>query len=153
MELERWLVYASIVLIVIVAPGPAALLCMSHGLEHGRTRTIATIAGLLSSSLVLISLSALGVGTALAASAFLFDVIRYVGAAYLAYLGISVWRSTGASPAPNALPSFESVTRKGRSICSAQVFSLASAIPRTFCSSVPSSLSSWTRHALRCSSC
>lgn len=93
MPLNHWLLFTTVVLGVVVMPGPAAALCLSHGVAHGRLRTLVTVLGLVLSSLVLIVLSVAGLGAVLASSALLFDVIKYVGAAYLIYLGVSIWRS------------------------------------------------------------
>ncbi|CAN7254269.1 LysE family translocator [Rhizobacter sp. LjRoot28] len=106
MTLTHWLVYVSVVLAVIVTPGPSALLCMAHGAAHGVPRTSATVLGGMCASLTLMLLSALGLGAAIAASDTLFHGIRLFGAAYLIHLGISTWRSppprfdgvTGSSP-------------------------------------------------------
>jgi homoserine/homoserine lactone efflux protein len=108
MSLNHWLLFASVVLAVIVMPGPAAALCLSHGVAHGPLRTLVTVLGLVLSSLALIVFSLAGLGAVLASSATLFDVIKYVGAAYLIYLGISIWRSPPgdalASRTPDAAP-------------------------------------------------
>lgn len=93
MSWQTWVAYAAVVFVVIITPGPAAALCMTHAAMNGSLRTLVTIAGLLLSSLTLISLSALGLGAALAASGTLFTVIKFGGAAYLIYLGIRIWRS------------------------------------------------------------
>ena len=45
MSLHHWLIYLSVVLAVIVAPGPSAILCVSHGVAHGAKRTVSTIVG------------------------------------------------------------------------------------------------------------
>jgi len=97
MPLNHWLLFTSVVLAVIVMPGPAAALCLSHGVAHGRLRTLVTVLGLVLSSLVLIVLSVAGLGAVLASSAMLFDFIKYAGAAYLIYLGVSIWRSDPVS--------------------------------------------------------
>jgi homoserine/homoserine lactone efflux protein len=97
MSFETWLVYTSVVFVIVLTPGPAAALCMSHGVTHGRTRTLLSIAGLLLSSVTLIGFSTLGVGAVIAASGTFFTVIKLAGAAYLVYLGVSIWRSPAAS--------------------------------------------------------
>jgi homoserine/homoserine lactone efflux protein len=96
MSWHTWIAYATLVFVVIVTPGPAAALCMTHSAVNGSLRTLFTIAGLLLSSLTLISLSAAGLGAALAASGTLFTIIKFAGAAYLVYLGIKIWRSPPA---------------------------------------------------------
>jgi len=98
MSWQTWIAYASIVFVVIITPGPAAALCMTHASVNGSLRTLFTIAGLLLSSLTLISLSAAGLGAALAASGTLFTIIKFAGAAYLVYLGVQILRA----PAPPA---------------------------------------------------
>ncbi len=105
MALHQWLIYVSVVLAIIATPGPAAGLCMSHGVAHGRLRTLFTIVGLLLSSVTLIGLSAAGLGAVIATSGTLFLIVKYVGAAYLIYLGVSIWRSPPSnSKTANAQP-------------------------------------------------
>lgn len=100
MSLEHWLIYVSVVALIVVTPGPAAALCLSHGVVHGRSRTLMTVLGLVSSSLALIALSSFGLGAVLATSSTLFAIVKYAGAAYLIYLGISIWRA----PVPEVRP-------------------------------------------------
>jgi homoserine/homoserine lactone efflux protein len=98
MTLEVWSLFLALVFTVILMPGPAAALCLSHGVTHGWIKTFATIFGLLLSSLVLIGLSIAGLGAILAASGTLFNVVRYLGAAYLIYLGVRMWRTRPSGP-------------------------------------------------------
>lgn len=97
MSLQLWLLYLSVILVVIVPVGPTALLCMTHGARHGKARSVATVLGGVSAALSLMALSALGVGALLATSNFAFQLITWTGAAYLVYLGIETWRT----PAPS----------------------------------------------------
>jgi threonine/homoserine/homoserine lactone efflux protein len=98
MTLEVWSLFLALVSTVILMPGPAAALCLSHGVTHGWIKTFATIFGLLLSSLVLIGLSIAGLGAILAASGTLFNVVKYLGAAYLIYLGVRMWRTRPSGP-------------------------------------------------------
>ena len=98
MSLQHWLLYVSVVLAVIVTPGPSAALCLTHGATQGVWRATATVLGGMVASLTLMTLSALGLGAAIAASTTLFLAIKFAGAAYLVWLGISMWRA----PAPAA---------------------------------------------------
>lgn len=101
MSLQHWLVYTSMVLVIIMTPGPAAALCLNHGVQHGRLRTLMTVLGLVLSSLTLITLSVAGLGTVTDTSGMLFTFIKYAGAAYLIFLGISIWRSTATKLEPS----------------------------------------------------
>ncbi len=93
MTWQLWLLYLSVILMVIVPPGPTALLCMNHGARHGRVRSLATVLGGVSAALSLMVLSALGMGALIAASDLAFQVLKWAGAAYLVYLGITTWRA------------------------------------------------------------
>ncbi len=98
MSLHAWLMFLALVVTVIVMPGPVAALCLSHGVSHGRLRSLATVTGLILSSVVLVALSMAGLGAILAASGTLFSIVKYAGAAYLIYLGVKMWRARpGAS--------------------------------------------------------
>lgn len=104
MSLQHWLLYVSVVLAVIVTPGPSAALCLTHGASHGVWRATATVLGGMAASLSLMSLSALGLGAAIAASTTLFLAIKFAGAAYLIWLGIGMWRAPAAPDAAGGAP-------------------------------------------------
>lgn len=93
MNFHSWLIYLSVVAVIIVTPGPSAALCLTHGASHGPFRALATVAGGMVASSSLMSLSALGLGVVVAASSSLFLAVKFVGALYLILLGISIWRS------------------------------------------------------------
>jgi threonine/homoserine/homoserine lactone efflux protein len=97
MSIHLWLIYLSVVVAIIVTPGPSALLCMTHGAHHGSRRTLATVFGGIAASLTLMTLSALGLGAILAASDIAFQVIKFAGAVYLILLGIAAWRASPPS--------------------------------------------------------
>lgn len=92
MELSTWLLYVSVIGILIFSPGPSALLCISEGVKYGNKKTIPTILGGAVAALVLMSISAVGLGAILVASKTLFFVIKLVGAFYLIYLGWASWK-------------------------------------------------------------
>lgn len=79
-------VVASVVL--LVAPGPAVLYIVTRSLDQGRTAGLVSVAGVALGSLVHVIAAALGVSALLISSATAFRVVKYVGAAYLIYLGI-----------------------------------------------------------------
>jgi len=96
MSLDIWLAYVAAVFVISGTPGPNMLLAMTHGIRHGLARTLSTMLGLLVGMIVLLSVSLGGLGALLLASAHAFEVIKYLGAAYLIYLGVKIWRTADA---------------------------------------------------------
>ncbi|GLU35844.1 LysE family translocator [Trinickia caryophylli] len=98
MSFAQWLPFAIASAIVIVIPGPTVLLVVSYALGHGRRYALATTAGVALGDLTSMTASMLGLGAVLAASATLFTALKWVGAAYLVYLGIKLWRAPVREP-------------------------------------------------------
>lgn len=113
MSLHTWLLFVSLAGAVIASPGPSALLCVTHAARHGVRPALATIVGGMTASLTLMALSALGLGAVIAASDTLFQAIKWAGAAYLLYLGISTWRSQSAGDAMPSVPAPASTASAG----------------------------------------
>ena len=78
---------------IALSPGPNMLLVMSSSVKRGVRRTLATMAGCLTAVVAMMALSAAGVGALLETAPVVFQILRTVGAAYLAYLGARMWRS------------------------------------------------------------
>ena len=93
MEISNWLIYFLAVLGLTFTPGPNGLLALTHGAIYGSRKTIATILGGSLGFATVIGLSMFGIGALLAASAQLLIVMKFIGGAYLIWLGIQVWRS------------------------------------------------------------
>ena len=90
-------------LVVVMTPGPTVLLALSNGSRFGLLHAGYGIAGAALSDVVLIAAAGLGLGAVLAASAFWFAVVKWVGVAYLVWIGIRMLRSTGGTgPLPGA---------------------------------------------------
>ncbi len=85
-------------------PGPTILLVISYALGHGRRFAAATVAGVALGDFTAMTASMLGLGALLAASAAIFTVLKWVGAAYLIYLGIKLWRAPVANPDTGEMP-------------------------------------------------
>jgi threonine/homoserine/homoserine lactone efflux protein len=98
MTLAQWLPFALASAILVAIPGPTVLLVVSYALGHGRKYALATTAGVALGDLTSMTASMLGLGVLLAASAELFMVLKWVGAAYLIYLGIKLWRAPVMDP-------------------------------------------------------
>ena len=93
MSLETWIAFAIAAAIILVMPGPTILLVVSQSLVHGPKAAVPLVLGVGLGDFVAVSASLLGLGVVLAASALLFSVIKWIGAAYLLYLGFSLWRT------------------------------------------------------------
>lgn len=99
MTLNTWLIFAGAIILLTASPGPNALLALTHGVRHGASRAAATVAGSLVAFMILLGVSLAGVGAILTASATAFQILKWVGAAYLIFLGIRTWRSEPKSVA------------------------------------------------------
>jgi threonine/homoserine/homoserine lactone efflux protein len=95
MPLELWLAYVATSAVVLAIPGPTILLVLSYSIAHGRQATLPLVAGVALGDSVAITLSLIGLGTLLAASAFWFTVIKWIGGLYLIYLGFLLLRGAG----------------------------------------------------------
>ncbi|MFM1855011.1 MAG: hypothetical protein RLZ83_320 [Pseudomonadota bacterium] len=93
MSLQTWLLYLLAAIGLSLSPGPNSLLALTHGALHGPRRTLATVAGGALGFTVLIALSMFGIGALLAASATWLTALKWVGGAYLVWLGVQVWRA------------------------------------------------------------
>ena len=93
MELGTWLLYTAAALGLSLTPGPNGLLALTHGALYGVRKTAFTIAGGAIGFTIIIAASLFGIGALLAASAELLLILKWIGGAYLVWLGIQVWRS------------------------------------------------------------
>jgi threonine/homoserine/homoserine lactone efflux protein len=92
-DFGTWVLYAAAAVGLSLTPGPNGLLALTHGALYGTKKTLATIFGGLLGFAVVIGMSMFGIGALLQASAELLTVLKWVGGAYLVWLGIQVWRS------------------------------------------------------------
>jgi threonine/homoserine/homoserine lactone efflux protein len=93
MSLETWLAFAAASAIMLAIPGPTILLVISYALGHGRKTALATVSGVTLGDFTAMTASLAGLGALLATSSTLFTVLKLIGAAYLMYLGIKLWRA------------------------------------------------------------
>jgi homoserine/homoserine lactone efflux protein len=95
------LLFSVTVFVASIIPGPSMLLALTHGMQYGVKRTIASAMGNVSVTIIQASVSLAGLGTILIASGNTFQIIRWAGAAYLIYLGLNILCSSKMSLAPN----------------------------------------------------
>ena len=93
MSIEMWIAFVIAAMIVLVIPGPTILLVISQSISHGRRAVVPLVTGVTLGDFTAMTLSLLGLGAILAASATLFSVLKFIGAVYLIFLGIKLWRS------------------------------------------------------------
>ncbi|MFO1061295.1 MAG: LysE family translocator [Dongiaceae bacterium] len=111
MSFDHWLGFTAAAAVLLAIPGPTVLLVISYALGHGRRSAYATVAGVALGDFTAMTASMLGLGALLAASAALFTALKWVGAAYLIYLGIKLWRAPVAAGGAGEAPA---ATRPGR---------------------------------------
>jgi len=93
MSLDSWLIYLLAATGLSLSPGPNGLLALTHGALHGRRKALYTIFGGALGFVVVIALSMFGIGALLQASLVWLTVLKWLGGAYLVWLGVQVWRS------------------------------------------------------------
>jgi len=96
MDLHLWLAFVAASIALLLIPGPTVLLILSYALSQGRRVALATVAGVTLGDFLAMSASLAGLGALVLASATLFTGLKWIGAAYLAYLGVRLWRSAGS---------------------------------------------------------
>ena len=100
MSLNFIMLYTTTVLIASIIPGPSMLLALTHGMQFGAKRTIASAMGNLTVTLIQAFISIAGLGTILIASESAFQIVKLAGAAYLVYMGITILFSSKMSITP-----------------------------------------------------
>jgi len=96
MSIEVWLAFSAASLVLLVIPGPTVLLVVSYALGQGWKAAFPMALGVALGDFTAMTLSMLGVGALLAASATVFTAVKWAGAAYLVWLGIKLFRAGGA---------------------------------------------------------
>ncbi len=97
--------YIAVVFGFVFIPGPATLLTVARATSSGTKVGIATGAGVAAGDVIHTIMAIVGISAIIAASAMLFSVIKYIGAAYLVYLGIrAILEKAPADLASRSLP-------------------------------------------------
>jgi threonine/homoserine/homoserine lactone efflux protein len=96
MTIQTWLAFTAATGVLLVIPGPTVLLVVSYALGQGLRTALPMAVGVALGDFTAMTLSLLGLGALLATSASLFTVLKWIGAAYLIWLGIKLWRAGGS---------------------------------------------------------
>lgn len=86
-------IFVTAVFILLIIPGPAVLFIVARSLEQGRLAGVVSALGVGAAALIHVLVAALGLSALLMQSAIAFSVVKYLGAAFLVYLGIKTLRS------------------------------------------------------------
>jgi threonine/homoserine/homoserine lactone efflux protein len=104
------LVFAGASAALVAVPGPAVLYIVSRSIAHGRRAGLVSLAGIANGNVVQVLAATAGLSAIVASSAVAFETVRYVGAAYLIYLGVRTLL-TGAQAADSDAPRTHSSRR------------------------------------------
>jgi threonine/homoserine/homoserine lactone efflux protein len=115
MSIETWLAFVAASTVLLIIPGPTILLVVSYALGQGWRAALPMAIGVALGDFTAMTLSMLGIGALLAASSKLFVVLRLLGAAYLIWLGVKLWRAGGTLDAQPRTDKSSSVKMIGHS--------------------------------------
>lgn len=104
MTFEAWLLFAAADTVLSLTPGPAVLVVVSLALARGGRAGIRASLGILTANALYFAISATGIGTLLLASWNLFFAVKWLGAAYLVWLGVGMLRGRRSETARAELP-------------------------------------------------
>jgi threonine/homoserine/homoserine lactone efflux protein len=93
MTIETWATFAAATMVLLIIPGPTILLVISYALGRGMRAALPVAIGVALGDFTAMTLSMLGLGALLATSSLLFTTLKWLGAAYLIWLGIQLWRA------------------------------------------------------------
>ena len=93
MDLHNWLIYLAAATGLSLSPGPNGLLALTHGALYGARKAMWTVSGGVIGFMILIGMSMFGIGMLLQTSLVWLQVMKWLGGAYLVWLGVQVWRS------------------------------------------------------------
>src|SRR6516165_2689705 len=96
MTFATWLTFLAASGILVLIPGPTVLLVVSYALGQGWRTALPMAIGVALGDFTAMTLSMLGLGALLAASGTVFTLLKWLGAAYLVWLGVKLWRAGGA---------------------------------------------------------
>jgi threonine/homoserine/homoserine lactone efflux protein len=97
MNIEVWIYYVIAILVLTASPGPSVFLCITKSVTDGFSASFFTAMGSLTAIVGILTLSFTGLGVIISSSEFVFNLIKWAGAAYLIYLGVKAFTSKYSS--------------------------------------------------------
>lgn len=99
MDLSTWMTFVTATILLLIIPGPTVVLVLTYALTQGRRVAVASAAGVALGDFIAMTASLVGLGAVVLASATAFTALKWVGAAYLVWMGIGMIRSAGSTKA------------------------------------------------------
>jgi len=115
MNLESWALFTATEAALSLSPGPAVMMVVAYGIAKGWRTSLFVTLGILTGNAIYFAVSATGIGSLILASPKVFMAIKYLGAAYLVYLGLS---AIFGKPSPLTISKLDGVALSGRKIFS-----------------------------------
>ena len=91
MTIEAWFIFASFWVLFVTTPGQNAVNCVRVAMAYGLPTSLICVLGILTKATLFLILSAFGITALISASSSTFEVSKWIGAAFLIYLGVSGW--------------------------------------------------------------
>jgi threonine/homoserine/homoserine lactone efflux protein len=115
MSFELWLTFIAASTVLLLIPGPTVTLIVAYALGYGRAAALPLIPGVALGNLFAMTASLMGLGAILVTSATWFTALKWLGAAYLLYLAVQLWRTdpTAAVSVTRAAATPASIFRHG----------------------------------------
>jgi len=104
MSFEAWTVFALFWVVFVTTPGPNAVNCITNGMSLGFRRALVGVLAILTQATLFLILSALGITALISASPLAFSAAKFIGAAFLVYLGVRGWIMSKVPPKIDARP-------------------------------------------------
>ncbi len=104
MSLTIWLAFVLASSVMLMIPGPTIILVITRSITYGKKSVLPLALGVLCGDFIAMTASLLGLGAIMATSAILFNLFKWLGAVYLIYLGLSMWRQKPTAHTINQTP-------------------------------------------------
>ena len=91
--MENYFLFLIVAVVTVLSPGPGVILTLTNTIRFGVSGAAGGIFGIAFGTFIVAGISATSLGVVLATSTIAFSVIKYIGATYLIYLGLKLWRS------------------------------------------------------------
>lgn len=104
-DMENYLIFLLIAIITVLSPGPGVVLTLTNTIRYGTRGAVGGILGIAFGTFIVAAVSATSLGVLLVTSSIAFTIMKFIGAAYLIYLGIKLWRSPPVNIELNDMPS------------------------------------------------